>query len=386
MKKIILSIITSLILTSCFGEEMAPVAEKIPHKFTLHGKEIIDNYAWLRDKNWPNVTDKKILEYVKAENKYSESFFSENQMLKDRLFKELKSRIKLTDQTVPVKKDNYFYYSRTELDKNYSIYCRKEGSLEDKEEIYLDVNELAKDKKFTKISALSPSPDHKLLAYSVDFDGNEQYIIYVKDLKSGKLLKDQISSTIGQVYWHESGKGFFYTPVNENWRHDKVMYHALGNDPMDVVLIMHDTDVLNQLSGSKSSSRKYFFIESSGHDSSEIYYFSMDDEEFKPKLLISRKEKIFYDIDHAGDYFYVRTNDKGHNFRLARIDVNKPSEDNMKDYLPHQENAYLDSFDVSKNYLVTNYKVDGLSYVTIYRTSDGDKKDVNLPDEVYTAS
>jgi oligopeptidase B len=254
------------------------------------------------------------------------------------------------------------------------------------EEVILDVNELAKGKKFTRISALSISPSQKLLSYSVDFEGNEQYTVYVKELDSGKLRSDLILSTIGSVEWHEDEEGFFYTPVNENWRHDKIMFHKLGTESSQDKLIMHEKDKLNQLSISKSSSKEYFIVQSSGHDSNEVYYFSMKDKEFKPLKLISRKEKVFYNVDHSGEYFYIHTNDQGPNFRLARIDSKKPNEGNLEDYISYSENSYLDSFDVTKKFLILNYKKNALSEIEIYRFSDKAKNSVTFPDEVYVAS
>ncbi|MDX1924214.1 MAG: S9 family peptidase [Rickettsiaceae bacterium] len=363
-----------------------PIAEKVPFVTKIHNQEIIDEYHWMRDPNWPNVQDKKILSYLEAENKYTESFISSHKAYIEEIFEELKSRIKLDDVSLATKKENYYYYSKTFADKNYPIYCRKQGSMEGDEEVILDVNILSKDKTFTRVSGLSPSPSQTKLAYAADFNGSENYTIYVKDLSNEQLLSDKIVKTIGVPKWHEDESGFFYTPVNENWRHDKVMFHKLGTKQEDDILVMHEPDVLNQLSISKSSSKKYIFIESSGHDSTELYYFSMEDKQFAPIKLISRKERVFYTVDHAGEYFYVHTNDNGPNFRLARIPVSNLKEEEMDDYLPHDEKSYLSSVDVSADYIVANYKKNGLPEIVVIRASDKESKIISFPDEAFVAS
>lgn len=389
MRQVFLFIFLILTLNNCSKDnDMQPKAEKIPFKFKVHNQEIVDDYAWLRDKNWPKVSDPKILDYLTQENEHTKTHLSKLSGLNQLIFAELESRIKLTDTSVFTKKKDYYYYSRTKFDKNYPIYCRKHGSMEQgKEEILLDVNLLAKDKKYTKVSTLAVSPSQNLLAYSVDDSGGERYTIVVKDLKSGKILTDKIPSTVGPIVWHEDESGFFYTPVNEEWRHNKVMFHYLGSDESNDKLIMHDENITNSLYIQKSSSKEYFFISSNtGHDSTEIYYFPMTDKEFKPKKIISRKDKIQYEIEHSGKNFYVRTNDQGPNFRLATIDASDPDENKMEDYLPYDKDAYLKSFDVTQNYLVANFKQNALPSLVVYKLDTKSEHKLSLPDEVYTAS
>jgi oligopeptidase B len=385
-KNCLIILITFIIASCSGGNEMQPQADKIPYEFEIHGKKIVDNYHWLRDKNWPNVSNPKILDYLNEENQYTDKFFEPYESFKENLFNELKGRIKLEDISVHTKKKNYFYYTRTESDKNYPIYCRKKDNLDNQEQIILDVNNIARDKKFTKISAMSVSPSQKLLAYSVDFEGSEQYKIFIKNLESGDLIQDEISSTIGPVLWHEDETGFFYTPVNANWRHDKVMFHKLGDDPKNDKLIMHETDILNQLSISKSSSKKYFFISSSGHDSNELYYFSMDDDSFTPKKIVSRKDKLFYTIDHAGQYFYIHTNDNGPNFRLLRLNIDNISEDKFEEFIPYSKDSYLTDFSLTNSYIVLNYQKNALPEIHIQSIEDNKKNILSFPDEAYVAT
>ncbi len=363
-----------------------PQAKQIPHIIKIHEQEIVDQYDWLRDKDWPNVQNQEIIRYLEAENLYSSNFFDAHKDKKNMLFEELKSRIKLDDVSAYTKKDNYYYYSKTESDKEYPIFCRKKDSVSGAEEVILDVNDLAQGKTFTKISALAVSPSQNLLAYSVDHEGNEKYTIYIKDLQSGNLLEDTIDSTIGALVWHQDESGFFYTPVNAQWRHDKIKYHKIGANILSDLLIMHEKDPVNQLSIYKSSSKEYFFITSSGHDSSEIYYFGMGDKSFTPIKLLTRKEKIFYTVDHSGRYFYVHTNDNGPNFRLATISIDNIKEDAMEDFIPHNSESYMSSFSVTKNYIIINRKNKALPEISVVKIDASETKNILFPDAAFMAS
>ena len=237
-------------------EMQPPITEKIPYNFEIHGQKIVDDYAWLRDPKWPVVTDKKIIDHLNAENQYYKGFFEPLEKKKEEIFEELKGRIKLADQSTYIKKDNYFYYTRTEADKEYPIYCRKKDSISNKEEILLDVNVLAGDKKYTSVGAFSVSPDHKLVAYSVDYSGDEHYTIRVLELASQQYLTDNIENVAGSVVWHEELNGFFYTPTTENWRFDKVMFHTLGQEVKQDILVLHEPDPMYNVGVNKSSSKE----------------------------------------------------------------------------------------------------------------------------------
>ena len=297
-------------------EISAPIANKVPYSYEHHGVRLEDEYAWLRADGWPdNIKDKKVLSYLEAENTYYKNYITPLENKKTEFFEELKGRIKLEDTSTYTKRDNYYYYSRTEADKNYPIYCRKEGSVQNKEEIILDVNKLAEGKEFTALGAFSVSPDHKLLAYSVDFTGGEKYSIKIYNLETKEFLNDEINNTIGNVVWHEDQTGFFYSPTTENWRRDKVMFHKLGTNNSDDKLIYHEKNPLYLISASKTSSKEYILLNISGHDSNKVYYIEMNDKTFTPKLLAKRKDSVLVSIDHGGDYFYKSTNDGAKNFK-----------------------------------------------------------------------
>jgi oligopeptidase B len=360
-----------------------PIAKKIPYSFEIHDTKIDDEYNWLRGKGWPEkITDKDILSYLTEENDYFNHFMDPLAREKELIFEELKGRVKLADQSTYIQKDDYYYYSRTEEDKDYMIYCRKHSSTQNPEEILLDVNKLAKGKKFTSIGAFAISSDHKLMAYSVGFTGGEKYIITIFDLENQKFLADEIQDTIGSIVWHENGEGFFYTPVDENWRHDKVIFHRLGTKSLEDQLIYHEKDPLYSVSINKSSSREFMFINTGGHDSTESYCFSMNDQSFTPILIKKRFDKILYSVDHGTDCFYMYTNDGAKNFKLL---VTNDIKQDWQEYIKEDTDKYLSNFDLTEKYILLNYKHKGLPLIIVKELKNGKTKEINFPDESYTA-
>ncbi|RTK93669.1 MAG: S9 family peptidase [Rickettsiales bacterium] len=367
--------------------ELPPVAIQEPYSYNIHGQKIEDNYFWMRAKGWPDkVTDSKVLNYLESENKYYQNFMQPLDSEKNELFEELKSRIKLTDQSTYIKKDNYFYYTRTEENKEYTIYCRKKDSIDSQEEILLDVNILAIGNKFTSLGAFSISPDHKLMAYSVNFTGGEKYTIKIFDLESRTFLVDKIENTIGSIIWHEKQNGFFYVPTDKKWRHNKIKFHKLGTDSKDDKIIVHEKDPLYSVGVGKSSSKRYIFINVGGFDTSEIYYIDMEDETLTPKLIKARKDRIQYSIDHGDQYFYQLTNDDAKNFHITRAIADGYNEETEWEiYVPEDKDRYLSSFDITKKYLLLNYKNKGIPESVVKDFENGFSQTVNFPDSAYTA-
>lgn len=362
-----------------------PIAEKTPYSYNINDQTINDEYAWLRDKNWPAVKNDKILKYLAAENLHFEQFFLPLVSEKEQIFEELKGRIKLEDQSTYTKKDDYYYYTRTEKDKEYAIYCRKFGSPDAKEEVLLNVNKLAAGKNFTQLGAFTVSPDHKLIAYSVDFAGNEKYNIKVFDLERKEYLVDEIAGVSSSIVWHENIAGFFYAPLDENLRHNKVKFHQLGTGYRQDTLIFHETNQLYQLSVSKSSSRQYLIINSGDHGSNEVYVISMQDTNFSPQLIRKAQDNIFYDIEHNGDYFYIKTNHKAKNFQLVRVNTDRFATASWEEYIPEEQEKYLAGFDITENYLILNYSYNALPLVKVKHLATRKEKIIKFPDEAFDA-
>lgn len=362
-----------------------PNAEKIPYILELHGGKLQDDYAWLRDKDWPSVKNPKIISYLESENQYFEEFFSPFSNEKNAIFEELLGRIKLDDQSVYIKKDQYYYYTRTEKDKEYAIYCRKQGSMDHEEEVLLDVNKLSDGKKFVQIGAFSISPTHNLLSYSVDYSGDERYTIVVYDLIAQKYLPDQIPNVLGSIVWHEKINGFFYTPTNEQWRTQKVFFHKLGTAAEDDILVFNEPDPLYKVSVNKSSSKDFIFITISGHACDETYAISMSDVNFSTILLKPKKDQVLYSVDHNGDYFYIHTNEQAKNFKLMKAQFNNFTYPNWEEYIKEHKDHYLSEFDLTKNYLILNYKNVGLDLIKVRHLQTEEEKIINFPDKSYVA-
>ncbi|HJD55908.1 MAG TPA: S9 family peptidase [Rickettsia endosymbiont of Pyrocoelia pectoralis] len=362
-----------------------PIADKKPYSFEIHGQTITDDYHWLRDPKWPNVEDTQILDYLEAENKYTENFFADLQNDKEKIFEELKGRVKLDDESAYTKKNDYYYYHRLEGDKNYPIYCRKYKTMNAEEEIILDVNLL--NSSFIDVSEVKVSPDQNLMAYSVNFSGSEKYDIKIYDLEQQKYLPDEIKDVSPTVIWHEKLNGFFYVTINEKQRWDKVMFHYLGEDISHDKLVFEIKNPLHFVSAEESSSREYIFVSSGDHNENEIYVISMEDKSFTPKLVRPAENHIFYEIEHNGDYFYIKTNYKAQNFHIVKVPVNDFQNNNWDEIYVHKEqDKYLKSFNITKNYLILNYRDNGLSLVKVKQFKDSEEKIISFPDESFQAN
>jgi oligopeptidase B len=390
LRSISISLVSLMFLTSCGKKNDLPDAPKpvkIAHETKLEwGAVQIDNYAWMRDKDWPSsVKDSKILDHLEAENKYAEEFFLKENDAKEKLFTELKSRIKLTDQTVYTKRDDYFYYTRTEENKAYPIYCRKNGSMDAEEEIILDVNQIAEGKKFAEVEIVSVSPDHKLLAYSVDFTGEEKYMVKVLNLENKEYLPDLISDTKGGIIWHEKLSGFFYVLTNEEMRCDKVMFHELGSDVSKDKTILQENDKFYYLHLGMTNSREFAVIESATHGDTESYIISLKNEDISPTLVKARQLNIKYEVEHNGDYIYLHINDTGPNMRLVRCNIRDLANNIWKEYIPQDNQKYLKNIRITANYLILNYRYEGLPLIKILHLYDSVAKIVTLQDSIYNA-
>ncbi len=376
-----LIIIISLFLVA-FGRRPAPtppIADKIPKADTLFGIVRVDNYYWLRDRN-----DPKVLEYLKAENKYTDAMMKPAESLKKKLYKEMVSRIKETDLSVPVKWGDYFYYSRTEKGKQYRIYCRKKGNLKAKEEILLDVNELAKGKDFYQLGVYKVSPNHKLLAFAFDTTGGERYTLRIKDLDNGTLYPDIIDSVSTSFEWANDNNTFFYTTTDSAWRPYRLYKHRLGDSVSNDLLVYQENDPTFSLDIGKSKSEAYLFLELGSETSSEVYFLNADNPDGKFKMIYPRQKDMEYYPYHHGDYFYIVTNDSAKNFKLMKAPISNPSKKNWEVVIPNRKDVKLDGVDLFKDYMVIYEREGGLKQMRIEKFATGEIRKVDFPEPVYT--
>lgn len=343
-----------------------PIPPKREFKITQHGIARNDEYYWMRDREDPEV-----VKYLQAENVYLESVLSPIKPLQEKLFHEMKGRIQEADTSVPEKDGNYFYYARTEQGRQYSIYCRKTGSLDSPEEILLDQNVLAEGHEFCSVSAFSVSPDHARLAYSIDFEGAEVYTIVIKDLISGDLYPEQIHRVNGSVYYHsgvewaEDSQTFYYLTLDEYHRASSLYRHKLGTDPKQDVLLFRETDDTYSLSLHKSRSKAYILLHHYNTISQEMRFLPADQPDSELKVIQPRQHRLEYYAGHHGDFFFIITNKDAHNYKLVKAPVSAPGMEHWQDVVPHREDVLLEHLDLFENHIVLHERKKGLRLLRI---------------------
>lgn len=356
-----------------------PVAKTDPKVDIVHNEKRVDNYFWLREKS-----NREVIEYLEAENKYTEAMMQHTKDFQEQLYQELLGRIKETDLSVPEKMGDYYYYTRTEEGKQYPIYCRKKESLEAEEEILLDQNALAEGHEYLEIGVYKISPNHQLLAYSTDTTGGESYTLCIKDLDTGQLLADQIPNTYYSVEWANDNQTLFYTILDAAKRPYKLYRHQLGSDPTADTLIYHETDESFFLDVSKTRSRAYLLMELENINTSEVYYLEADQPTGDFKLISPRQPELEYSIEHHSDRFLIVTNADAVNFKLMRVSVDNPSRENWEEVIPHREAVKLDGVSAFQNYLVIAEREDGLQKIRVRNLITDAEHPVDFPEPVYT--
>ena len=353
-----------------------PVARKEPHKIEIHGDTLIDDYYWMRNKGTPEVET-----ILKAELAYADAFMKPTAALQQKLYDEMLSRIQQTDVNVPARERGYFYYSRTVEGKQYPIYARRKGSLDAPEEVTLDVNALAEGKKFMSVGDMSVSPDGNRLAYTVDETGFRQYRLQVKDLRTGKLGPDT-AERVTSVEWTEDGQTLFYSVEDaQTKRSNQVYKHALGAAKDE--LVYEEKDERFGVGVWKSLDDKYLFIDSSSHTTSEVRFKPADTAGGDWKLIAERVAEIQYDVDHRDGTFWIRTNDKGRNFRLVTAPVSDPGKANWKEVVPHRDDVMLSGHLLFKDFYVLVEREGGWPQIRITDFRTGQSHRVSFPEPAY---
>ena len=353
-----------------------PVAGKIPHTEVLHGETRQDDYYWLREKTNPDV-----IKYLEAENAYTDAMLKPTEKLQENLYKEMLGRIKETDLSVPYRKDGYLYYSRTEKGKQYPIHCRKKGSLEAPEEITIDLNEAAKDHKFLSLSEYEVSDDGRLLAYALDFTGYRQYTMFVKNLATGQTLPEKIER-VDAVAWASDNKTLFYVVEDDAKRPYRLYRHKLGATGADD-LIYEEKDEMFNLDVGRTRSGAFILAGAGSHTATEFRYLPAGEPDGAFKLIAAREKDHEYDVDHAGDLFYIRTNSGGRNFRVVTAPVTAPGRENWKEIVPHRANVMIEGIDCFAKQYVRYEREDGLQQVTVADLVMGTTQRIQFPEAAY---
>jgi oligopeptidase B len=355
-----------------------PFAEKQPKSINLHGDTWTDDYFWLREK-----TNPKVKAYLDAENAYADAILKPTAPFQEKLYAEMLGRVKQTDSTVPARRGDYWYYSRTEEGKQYAIRCRKRGSLDAKEEIILDENELAKDQKFFSLGIFSVSDDHQLLAYSTDLTGFREYVLYVKDLRTGERLPDQIAK-IDSATWASDSRTLLYVTEDDAKRAFRLNRHVLGSMADDVVY--EEKDPLFVLGVSRSHDRKYVWATSESSTTSEARWMPADRPTDEPRIVLPREEGHRYDVDHREGRWYIRTDKDAKNGRIVSAPVDAPIGANWKEMLPHRPDVLIEGMLLFANHCVVAEYEAGLPFLRVIDLRTGDSHRLAHAEPVYSVS
>jgi oligopeptidase B len=355
-----------------------PVARVVPRVELVHGQRREDDYFWLRDR-----TDPAVLAYLEAENSYTAIAMRHTEPLQERLYEEMRGRIKETDLSVPERIDEYLYYSRTEAGGQYPIFCRRRGK-DAREEVLLDQNPLAAGHAYFRLGASAVSPDHRLLAYSVDTSGSEEFTLYFKDLTTGELLAESIPNTSHGAAWANDSRTLFYTVLDEAHRPCRVYRHTVGTNPTEDVLVYFEPDAAFFLDVSRTRSRKYLLLDISSHSTSEVRFVSADHPENPFSMVQPRAPGVEYTVTHHDDRFFITTNDGAPNFRLVEAPVASPGREHWAPVLPYRSAVKLDATDAFKEHLVIYERASGLRQIRVLDLISGGEHLVSFPEPVYT--
>lgn len=355
-----------------------PVAKKIPKTDSLFNDVRVDNYFWLRD-----AENTEVIDYLKAENAYTEAVMKPTKELQKKLYQEMRRRIKEADMSVPEKIDDYYYYTKTVKNKQYSIYCRKKGSLKAREEILIDENMLARGHTYFEVGTYRVSPDHRLLAYAVDTSGAEVYTLYIKDLAGDSLYRETIRDIDNGIQWHNDNRTIYYVTMDQAWRPYRLFRHTLRLPGQADTLLYEEPDERFFLYVGKTRSQKYIIMVMGSKTSTENWFLDADDPGAELRILLPRRADIEYSIDHNGDNFYILTNDGAVNFRLTSTPVNDPRWDNLRDIIPGNDSIYLEGMDAFQNHLAVYERHQGLPCLRVIDIASGAWYYADFPEPVF---
>jgi len=370
----------------------APIAEKIPHVLEKHGSTRIDDYYWMKlsdaqkDAEAPDEQTQKVLDYLNAENAYQKEVMAHTEGFQTQLYDEMVARIDQTDQSVPVKADGYWYYTRFEEGQDYPLHCRKKGAMENSEEILLNGPVMAKEHSYFDIGGRSVSEDNKLLVYGVDTISRRQYTLYVKDLVSGEIMADRIENTTGSATWANDNKTLFYTvkdPVT--LRSYRIFKHKIGSPQSEDQMVFEESDETFNTYVYKSKSKKYLIIGSFQTLSSEFRFLNADTPDGDWKVFQKRVRDHEYNIAHFGKDFYVVTNQDAKNFKLMKCPETATSKEHWTEVLAHRPDVLLEGIEIFKDFLVIEERSKGLNHIRVKKWDGSADYYMEFQDPAYTA-
>ena len=362
-----------------------PTARRQETATTIHGHRLADDYAWLREKDSPEV-----IAFLEQENAYTRAVMKPTEELQAKLYAEMLSHIKETDVSVPFRYRDYFYYSRTEQGAQYPIYCRKRGSLDAPEEVMLDMNQMAVGESFLALGAVSVSDDGNLLAYSTDTTGFRQYTLHLKDLKTGEVLADQ-AERVGSVVWATDNRTLFYSVEDEETKRQHQLFrHVLGRPQAEDVLVYEEADERFNVGAGRTRDGKYIVLESASHTASEERFLPADDPQGDWTLIEPRRENIEYYTDHRDGLWYIRVNDTARTFRIVTAPVAAPGRAHWREIVAHGEDVMLEDLELFQSFAVLVERANGLPQMRVLSFADegvfaASSRQIAFPEPTYSA-
>ncbi len=359
-----------------------PVAAKKPHSTTRHGITVTDDYFWLKDQGYPKVDDVEVIAYLAAENAYFASEMKPRTALVETIFQEMKARLKEDESSVPQKDGNYLYWRKYEKGAQYKQWMRKPVA-RGPDEVLLDEAALAKDKEYFRLGAISVSDDDKTLAYSTDTDGSERFTVRFRDIATGKMLADEITGINGDVLFSKDGKHLLYTPVNENWRTEKVMLHTIGTPVSADKILYHEKDQGFQVGVGITQSERFIVLSTGDNTTSELRLLPADNPLATPVLIRARKNGVEYDVDDHGDTLFIHTNEDSTQFSLKTAALAKPGDWTTR--IAADAGFYMTGVTTFADFFVVEGRDKGLDQIEIHQYAGGAPKRIAFPEASYVA-
>ena len=357
------------------------MVKRIPTQLEKHGRVRLDDYYWLRERDNPEV-----IAYLNAENAYAEKEMAHTKGFEEKLFEEIKARFKQTDMSVPYKRDDYFYYTRYEEGKEYPIYARKRGLLEQPEEIMLDVNVLAQGHEFFSVGGSAVSSGQDILAYAVDTQGRRVHTTYFKNLKSGETLPDVLTEVTENLTWANDNETLFYARQDATTlRAYQIWRHVLGTDPSHDQLVFQEDDETFVTYVFKTKTKKYLMVVSAQTVSQEYRYLDANDPYGDFRIFLPRERDHEYHVDHFEDRFLIRTNDQAKNFRLMTTATDKPGREHWRELIPHRADIFLGDFEIFRDHLAVEERQRGLTQIRVVPWSDREEHYLEFQEPAYRA-
>jgi oligopeptidase B len=368
----------------------APKINKILNTVKIHNEELIDNYSWIKQKDWkevilnPSKLNTQVKKYLDEENLFKENQLKDINDIEKKLFEELKSKIKNEDNSVPKKDGKYFYGYKYNKNSEYPIYYRK-NITSNSEEIILDCEKKSKTHTYFNVASISHSHDHKHVAYNIDTNGSEYFSIFIEDIQKKELLSPEIKNTTGDIVWSLDNKYIFYVRLDQNHRPTKVFQHKIGSNSEKDLLIYEEKDPSFFCSINLSKTKNYLFIRTADHETSEYLFINLKLNEMKPILFRKRIKKIEYDLEHHKKFFLISTNvDNAKNFKI--MISHEESYQKWVEFIPYDRVNLILDFILLKDWLIRLERTEGSENIIILNLNNKDQHKISFDEEAYNLS